>query len=67
MTITAEVTKRIIKHLLKGEDYRVEVIALINATFLQFAIDFFKKIVDAKLRNENITVDWYKQTFLVIK
>ena len=64
MTLSQEVTKNIIKHLLKGEDYRVEVIALINAEFLQFAIDFFKKIVGAKLKNEDITADWYKQTFL---
>ena len=64
MTITEEVTKNIIRRLLKGEDYRIEVVALINAEFLQFAIDFFKKIVNAKLKNENITVDWYKQTFL---
>ena len=64
MTITEEVTKNIIKRLLKGEDYRIEVVALINAEFLQFALDFFKKIVNAKLKNENITVDWYKQTFL---
>lgn len=64
MTITEEVTKNIIKRLLKGEDYRIEIVALINAEFLQFAIDFFKRIVEAKLKNKNITVDWYKQTFL---
>jgi len=64
MTITEQVAKNIIKRLLRGEDYRIEVITLINAEFLQFAIDFFKKIVDAKLKNKNITVDWYKKEFL---
>src|SRR3990167_1649134 len=64
MTITEEVAKNIIKKLLRGEDYRIEVVTLINAEFLQFAIDFFKKIVDAKLKNKNITVDWYKKEFL---
>ncbi|MFH1460036.1 MAG: CfrBI family restriction endonuclease [Candidatus Omnitrophota bacterium] len=64
MTITEQVAKNIIKKLLKGEDYRIEVVTLINAEFLQFAIDFFKKIVDAKFKNKNITVDWYKKEFL---
>jgi hypothetical protein len=64
MTITEQVAKNIIKKLLRGEDYRIEVVTLINAEFLQFAIDFFKKIVDAKLKNKNITVDWYKKEFL---
>lgn len=64
MTITEQVAKNIIKKLLKGEDYRIEVVTLINAEFLQFAIDFFKKIVEAKLKNQNITVDWYKKEFL---
>lgn len=64
MTITEQVTKNIIKRLLKGEDYRIEVVTLINAEFLQFAVDFFKKVVEAKLKNNSITFDWYKQTFL---
>jgi len=63
MTITEQVAKNIIKKLLKGEDYRIEVVVLINAEFLQFAVDFFKKIVDAKLKSKNI-VDWYKKEFL---
>lgn len=31
---------------------------------MQFAIEFFKKIIDAILQNKNITVDWYKEAFL---
>lgn len=64
MTITETPIKNIIRKLLKGEDYRIEVITLINTTFLQYTIEFFKKIVDAKLKNQNITVDWYKKEFL---
>lgn len=64
MTLTEQVTKNIIRKLLNGEDYRIEVVTLINAEFLQFAIEFFKKIVDAKFQNKDITVDWYKETFL---
>lgn len=64
MTLTDQVVKNIIKRLIKGEDYRIEVVALINAEFLQFAIDFFKKIVEAKLGNKDVSIDWYKETFL---
>ena len=64
MTLTQQVTKNIIKKLLKGEDYRIEIITLINAEFLQFAIDFFKKVAEAKLNNQNIDVDWYKKEML---
>ncbi|MCS7092289.1 MAG: CfrBI family restriction endonuclease [Patescibacteria group bacterium] len=64
MTITEQVVKNIIKRLLRGEDYRIEVVTLINAEFLQFAVDFFKRIVDAKLKSQHITVDWYKKEFL---
>jgi len=64
MTLTEEVIKQIISKLLRSEDYRSEIIKLINAEFLQYVIDFFKKIVEAKLKNENITVDWYKKEFL---
>lgn len=64
MTINEYVIKKIIKKLLKGEDYRIEVVNLINSEFLQFAVDFFKKIVEAKLINQDIDVDWYKKEFL---
>ncbi|HVA97733.1 MAG TPA: CfrBI family restriction endonuclease [Bacteroidia bacterium] len=64
MTLTDEVVKNIIKRFVKGQDYRIEVVALINAEFLQFAIDFFKKIIEAKLANKDVTIDWYKKTFL---
>jgi len=64
MTITEQVAKNIIKKLIKGEDYRIEVVTLINAEFLQFAIDFFKRIIDAKLKSKDITIDWYKKEFL---
>ena len=64
MTITQEVVKRIIRKLINGDDYRIEIVTLINAEFLNYAIEFFKKIVDAKLRNNDITIDWYKKEFL---
>lgn len=64
MTLTEKVTKNIITKLIKGQDYRIEIVTLINAAFLQYAIDFFKRVVDAKLKNQKITTDWYKKEFL---
>src|SRR3989339_1087461 len=64
MTITEQVAKDIIRKLLKGDDYRIEIVTLIDAEFLQFVIDFFKKVVNAKFKNKDITIDWYKEEFL---
>ncbi len=64
MTLSEQVTKNIIKKLLKGKDYRIEIVTLINAEFLQFAIDFFKKVAEAKLDNNNINKNWYKEKML---
>ncbi|WP_461257517.1 CfrBI family restriction endonuclease, partial [Treponema sp. R80B11-R83G3] len=43
---------------------RMEVVSIINVEFLQFAIDFFKQVVEAKLHAGVITTDWYKTAFL---
>ncbi len=64
MTLTEAVAKNIIIKLINGDDYRIEIVTLINATFLQYVIDFFKKIVDAKLKSQKIDTDWYKKEFL---
>ncbi len=64
ITLTEQVAKNIIKKLMNGADYRIEIVTLINAEFLQYTIDFFKKVINAKLRNKDITVDWYKKEFL---
>jgi hypothetical protein len=64
MTLTDQIIKNIITRLVKSQDYRIEIVNLINAEFLQFAVDFFKKIAYAKLDSEEITIDWYKRTFM---
>ena len=51
MKLTQQTVKNIIIKLLNGEDYRSEVVHLINAEFLQFTLNFFKKIISAKLKN----------------
>ncbi|GMO28852.1 MAG: hypothetical protein Ta2B_09770 [Termitinemataceae bacterium] len=64
MTLTDQIVKNIITHVIKSQDYRIEIVNLINAEFLQFAVDFFKKIAYAKLDSREITIDWYKNAFL---
>jgi len=64
MTLTDQIVKNIITRLIKSQDYRIEIVNLINAEFLQFAVDFFKKIAYAKLDSEEITIDWYKKAFM---
>ena len=64
MTLTDQIAKNIIIRVIKSQDYRIEIVNLINAEFLQFAVDFFKKIVNAKLNSEDITIDWYKNAFM---
>ena len=64
MTVAGIVIKNIIRKLLAGQDYRSEVLTLINAEFLQYVVDFFKRITGAKLDNKDVTVDWYKKELL---
>lgn len=64
MTLTDQVIKNIVSRVIKSQDYRIEVVNLINAEFLQFAIDFFKNVVEAKLNSTDITIEWYKQAFM---
>lgn len=64
MTLTNQIIKNIVIRVIKSQDYRIEVINLINAEFLQFAVDFFKQIVNAKLNSEAVTIEWYKNTFM---
>ncbi len=64
MTLKDQVVKNIVSRVLRSKDYRIEVVNLINAEFLQFAVDFFKKVCEAKLNSNSITIDWYRDAFL---
>ena len=57
MTLTKQIVKNIITRLINSQDYRIEIVNLINAEFLQFAVEFFKKIAHAKLDSLDITID----------
>lgn len=48
ITITDSVIQRIIRRLFRGDDYRIEIVNIIDAEFLQYVINFFQKVVEAK-------------------
>lgn len=64
MTLKEQVVKNIIARVIQSQDHRAEIVNMINADFLQFAVDFFKKVVNAKLRSKDITIEWYKKAFM---
>lgn len=64
VTFENVVINKTVDNLIKGEDYREEVVNEINIAFLDFAINFFKKIVKAKMDVETINLDWYKKNFV---
>ncbi len=64
MTFQHQVIDNTVDKLLKGEDYREEVVNAINASFFDFAISFFKQIVAAKLNSQEISLEWYKKYFI---
>lgn len=64
MTLKDQTTRDIVFNVVRAKDYRHIIVGMINDEFLQTAIDFFKKVVTAKLNSETITIDWYKEAFL---
>ena len=64
MTFEDIIIKRTVDRLIKGQDYRTEVVDSIHTAFFDFALDFFKKIVEAKLNDKAINLNWYKNNFI---
>ena len=58
-------TKEIIKRLMAGKDYRIVTQSEITSRFLSYCINFFKKVIEAKIDNKEINVDWYKKNFVM--
>lgn len=67
MILSVEVKRNIIKKVIKNKDYRDEIHPVIDEYFLKYCIDFFKKIVKAKIEYLGDEADWYKSIFLNIK
>jgi len=64
MAINDKIIDRIIQKIILSQNYRIEILNLINAEFLDFVMEFFQKIAVAKIANETIDSKWYKDTFL---
>ncbi len=64
MSFSKKIIENIVNKLIKGKDYREEVINTINVEFFDFTIEFFKQILEAKLNNREIDLQWYKRTFI---
>lgn len=64
MEIEKLITSRIISLLLRGEDYRVEVLSLINSEFIDFMNRFLSEVADIKSMHEDQSTDWYAENFL---
>lgn len=64
MTFEDKIIQKTVDNLLKGKDYRHEIINTINAKFFDFSISFFKDIVDAKLSDKDLNIDWYNAYFI---
>lgn len=64
MKFNEMVIKQTVDKLISGKDYREEVVNAINIEFLDFALEFFKKILKAKINDTNINLTWYKKNFI---
>ena len=47
-----------------GRDHRVIVGALIDELFVADVLEFFKKVINAKIADQMITRDWYEREFM---
>jgi hypothetical protein len=59
------VIREVIERLINGKDYRIVTQTQINSRFLTYCLDFFKKVVEAKMNGTTITEDWYKENFVM--
>lgn len=64
MTLSKDEIELIVRMLLEGSGHRTVVINLINNKFMQYTIQFFKKVMIAKYENKDINIDWYKSNFI---
>lgn len=64
MPLNTEAKKNIIKKVISNQDYRDEVLVIIDEIFLDYCIRFFKQVVYAKIDALGEQSDWYKKVFL---
>ncbi|EKC9553396.1 CfrBI family restriction endonuclease [Campylobacter upsaliensis] len=64
MRFDSVIIQSVVAKLLQGDDYREEIINAINLEFLDFALDFFKAILEAKMQDCALNLEWYKTHFI---
>lgn len=64
MPLNTDAKKNIIKKVISNQDYRDEVLVIIDEIFLDYCISFFKQVVYAKIDTLGEQSDWYKKVFL---
>lgn len=64
MPLNTDAKKNIIKKVISNQDYRDEVLIIIDEIFLDYCISFFKQVVYAKIDVLGEESDWYKKVFL---
>ena len=64
INLRQEIVIEVIRQALNGQDHRDVVIDKIDEAFVQDVIAFFEQVVVAKIRNEDISTDWYREHFL---
>ena len=62
MTVEDKIVKEVVKKVIRGEDYRVEIVDQIDQESLNFATDFLKEVAEAK--SKDASADWYENKFL---
>jgi len=61
------IVKEAIRKVISSQDYRAGVQKEINSQFLNYCIDFFKRVVETKIDGGLITKEWYKSNFIMNK
>ena len=64
MGIQKQIVDSIIQKIILGQNYRIEIQKLINAEFLKYIMSFFQEVAKAKINNQIVDIQWYKNTFL---
>lgn len=64
MPLNIDAKKNIIKKVISNQDYRDEVLMIIDEIFLDYCISFLKQVIYAKIDTLGENSDWYKKVFL---
>jgi hypothetical protein len=62
--LSDDIIKQTIRQVINNEDYRTEILSIVQAEFMEYATDLFKRIGLAHLRQAPPTFDWYLNEFL---